>query len=186
MTREQWLYYDFYGIFKFTGMLCLALNIHLALLSILRNNRCQENNVRDLTIGYSLTTFTYMAIGFLFYLCFPLAKTCIADDIINNFENADLVVAVARIFILFQMGTVFPLLVYLMRTYVVSIFEYVGFNPKDENEDEQCLLEQSHEYRELSGSFKKCVFYMSNFVLLHSFPKILKKYCRLKVINFFT
>lgn len=40
---------------------------------------------RDLLAGYVLCIVTYAFIGFVFYAAFPLAKSCIADNLLNNF-----------------------------------------------------------------------------------------------------
>lgn len=34
---------------------------------------------RDLTIAFILVTVTYTLVGAVFYICFPLAKSCIED-----------------------------------------------------------------------------------------------------------
>lgn len=34
---------------------------------------------RDLTIAFLLVTVTYTLVGAVFYICFPLAKSCIED-----------------------------------------------------------------------------------------------------------
>ncbi|ERL95455.1 hypothetical protein D910_12717 [Dendroctonus ponderosae] len=62
-----------------SGMLSLSYFIHNIIISIMRNNRHQEHNGRDLTIAFGLITFTYLFIGILFYISFPLAKSCIED-----------------------------------------------------------------------------------------------------------
>ncbi|KAF5287628.1 hypothetical protein FQA39_LY15831 [Lamprigera yunnana] len=62
-----------------SGMLSLSYFIHNIIIAIMRNNRNQENNNRDLSIAFALVTFTYTSIGIIFYVCFPLAKSCIED-----------------------------------------------------------------------------------------------------------
>ena len=135
ITQEELFYYSPIGAFKFSGMLSLALLIHNAIITIMRNNYNQENNTRDLAIGYGLTSGTYLVVGMLFFLGIPFSKKCIADNILNNFLTNDLMIAIARIFLLFQMSTVFPLLAYLFRTNLMSVFypETVEFT---ENDDE--------------------------------------------------
>ncbi|CAH2005528.1 unnamed protein product [Acanthoscelides obtectus] len=44
---------------------------------------------RDLTIAFSLITFTYLFIGVVFYVGFPLAKTCI-EDLFQIYKNIHL------------------------------------------------------------------------------------------------
>lgn len=80
-----------------SGMLSLSYFIHNIIISIMKNNKHQEHNVsplsenlqysllnlrlqgRDLSIAFGLITFTYLFIGIVFYVSFPLAKSCIQD-----------------------------------------------------------------------------------------------------------
>ncbi|KAH9634264.1 hypothetical protein HF086_011524, partial [Spodoptera exigua] len=77
-----------------SGMLALSFYIHNIIITIMGNNARQENNVdidipiinklfvfqgRDLTIAFLLVTITYTLVGAVFYICFPLAKSCIED-----------------------------------------------------------------------------------------------------------
>ncbi|KAH1011668.1 hypothetical protein HUJ04_000990 [Dendroctonus ponderosae] len=98
-----------------SGMLSLSYFIHNIIISIMRNNRHQEHNGRDLTIAFGLITFTYLFIGILFYISFPLAKSCIEDNIFNNFSKSDTMTIIARILLLFQLFTVFPLISFMLR-----------------------------------------------------------------------
>lgn len=50
-----------------------------AVITILKNNKHQENNVRDLSLGYLLVALTYLTVGVSFYVSFPLPKGCIAS-----------------------------------------------------------------------------------------------------------
>ncbi|PAV82297.1 hypothetical protein WR25_07247 [Diploscapter pachys] len=101
-----------------TGTLTLSYFIHNAVLTILRNQKNPENNARDLSIGYGLVAFCYVFIATCFYTAFPVERTCISDNFLNNFGSGDVLSSVARVFLLFQMITVLPLLVYLIRTQV--------------------------------------------------------------------
>eukprot|EP00918_Siedleckia_nematoides_P045971 GHVU01100803.1.p1 GENE.GHVU01100803.1~~GHVU01100803.1.p1 ORF type:complete len:581 (+),score=22.61 GHVU01100803.1:81-1823(+) len=107
-----------------TGTLSLALFIHNCIISIMRNQRHPENNTRDLSIAYICVTLTYVIVGVLFYTSFPLQKACIEDNFLNNFRSSDVAAFTARIFLFFQMITVFPLLMYLFRIQ----FMHVVFN----------------------------------------------------------
>ncbi|KAI3422353.1 hypothetical protein GPALN_012876 [Globodera pallida] len=112
-----------------SGTLALAFFIHNAILTILRNQKHPENNSRDLFIGYSLSAFCYVLIGSLFFLAFPTFRDCISDNFLNNFATGDVLSAIARIFLLFQMLTVLPLLMYLIRvqfSYVLVGSVYPG------------------------------------------------------------
>jgi sodium-coupled neutral amino acid transporter 9 len=99
-----------------SGMAALSFFIHNIIITIMRNNRHQENNTRDLSVAYLLVTLTYAFIGVLFYVCFPLAKTCVADNLLNNFQNWDPMTVIARVFLLFQLITVYPLITFMLRS----------------------------------------------------------------------
>ncbi|ESN93538.1 hypothetical protein HELRODRAFT_88518, partial [Helobdella robusta] len=117
---------SFHDDFKWTfpvlsGMLSLAYFIHNAILSILKNQKNPENNTRDLSIAYMCVMFTFVFIGVTFYASFPLDKSCIADNLLNNFIASDILTFLSRIFLLIQMTTVFPLLAYIFRSQLMVI-----------------------------------------------------------------
>ncbi|CAI5449379.1 unnamed protein product [Caenorhabditis angaria] len=99
-----------------SGTLTLSYFIHNAVLTILRNQKKPENNARDLSIGYSLVAFCYVFIGFTFFAAFPVQRSCISDNFLNNFGAGDVLSSTARLFLLFQMITVLPLLMFLVRS----------------------------------------------------------------------
>ncbi|KAL3271506.1 hypothetical protein HHI36_021988 [Cryptolaemus montrouzieri] len=108
-----------------SGMLTMSYFIHNIIISMMKNNRHQENNGRDLTIAFGLVTFTYSAIGGLLYISFPLAKWCIEDNILNNFGKYDKLVIFGRGLLFFQLSTVFPLLAYMLRKDIFSNFDFM-------------------------------------------------------------
>ncbi|XP_038177977.1 sodium-coupled neutral amino acid transporter 9 isoform X1 [Arvicola amphibius] len=108
---------------QLTGVLTLAFFIHNCIITLLKNNKNQENNVRDLCIAYMLVTLTYLYIGFLVFASFPsppLSKDCIEQNFLDNFPSGDTLSFIARIFLLFQMMTVYPLLGYLARVQLLG------------------------------------------------------------------
>ncbi|EHB16430.1 Putative sodium-coupled neutral amino acid transporter 9 [Heterocephalus glaber] len=79
--------------------------------------------VRDLCIAYMLVTLTYLYIGVLVFASFPsppLSKDCIEQNFLDNFPSSDILSFIARIFLLFQMMTVYPLLGYLARVQLLG------------------------------------------------------------------
>ncbi|XP_034834938.1 sodium-coupled neutral amino acid transporter 9 homolog [Maniola hyperantus] len=98
-----------------SGMLALSFYIHNIIITIMSNNARQEKNGRDLSIAFLLVTVTYALVGVVFYICFPLAKSCIEDNLLNNFEMHDVMTAIARALLLFQVITVYPLVVFMIR-----------------------------------------------------------------------
>ncbi|XP_066887084.1 neutral amino acid transporter 9 isoform X7 [Kogia breviceps] len=108
---------------QLTGVLTLAFFIHNCIITLLKNNKNQENNVRDLSIAYMLVTLTYFYIGVLVFVSFPsppLSKDCIEQNFLDNFPSSDILSFIARIFLLFQMMTVYPLLGYLARVQLLG------------------------------------------------------------------
>ncbi|XP_046830203.1 sodium-coupled neutral amino acid transporter 9-like isoform X2 [Vespa crabro] len=103
-----------------SGMLALSFFIHNIIITIMQSNCDQSKNGRDLTIAYGLVTITYIIVGVSFFLCFPLAKSCIQDNLLNNFKEWDALTIVARIVLLFQLLTVYPLLTYMLRIQLIS------------------------------------------------------------------
>ncbi|XP_068780858.1 neutral amino acid transporter 9 isoform X6 [Struthio camelus] len=108
---------------QLTGVLTLAFFIHNCVITLLRNNRNQENNVRDLSVAYFLVGLTYLYVGVIIFASFPsppLSKECIEQNFLDNFPSNDIMSFVARIFLLFQMMTVYPLLGYLARVQLLG------------------------------------------------------------------
>ncbi|XP_044302375.1 sodium-coupled neutral amino acid transporter 9 isoform X2 [Varanus komodoensis] len=113
---------------QLTGVLTLAFFIHNCVITLLKNNKNQENNVRDLSIAYLLVSLTYLYVGVLIFAAFPsppLSKECIEQNFLDNFPSNDVMSFLARISLLFQMVTVYPLLGYLAR---VQLFGHVFGN----------------------------------------------------------
>ncbi|XP_046355511.2 sodium-coupled neutral amino acid transporter 9-like [Haliotis rufescens] len=109
-----------------TGIASLAYFVQNCCLAICRNQKHPENNVRDLTIAYILVAATYIYMGAIFYASFPLDKSCIEDNLLNNINTNDVMAFVARIGLFFQMLTVFPLLLFIFRIqFMQAIFKSV-------------------------------------------------------------
>lgn len=104
-----------------SGMMALGLFIHNAIITIMKNNRNQENNSRDLALGFSSVSGTYLLIGTLFYVSFPMDKECIEDNLLKNFAVDNPLMAVVRFFLLLQLFTVFPLIMYIFRCQVLML-----------------------------------------------------------------
>ncbi|KAK6057156.1 hypothetical protein COOONC_05329 [Cooperia oncophora] len=102
----------------FTGMLTMSYFIHNAIITMLRNQRNPENNVRDLSIGFGLVAFSYTFVALTFYVAFPLPRSCIGDNLLNNFQANNPMSAVARVLIFFQLLTILPLIMYLIRSQI--------------------------------------------------------------------
>uniref|UniRef100_A0A8D3AG45 Neutral amino acid transporter 9 n=1 Tax=Scophthalmus maximus TaxID=52904 RepID=A0A8D3AG45_SCOMX len=108
---------------QLTGVLTLAFFIHNCIITLMKSNKHQENNVRDLSVAYLLVGLTYLYVGVLIFASFPsppLSKDCIEPNFLDNYPSSDVMVFVARSFLLFQMVTVYPLLGYLVRVQMMG------------------------------------------------------------------
>uniref|UniRef100_A0A1B6KXM9 Amino acid transporter transmembrane domain-containing protein n=1 Tax=Graphocephala atropunctata TaxID=36148 RepID=A0A1B6KXM9_9HEMI len=110
------------SFFATSGTLAMSYYMHNIIITVMRSNKNQKNNARDVTIGYSLGVGTYLIVGSLFYISFPLAKSCIEDNMLNNFASWDVLTLVARMFLFFQLTTVYPLINYMLRYQVMTAF----------------------------------------------------------------
>lgn len=88
----------------------------------MRNQEQPKNNARDLSIAYCLVALTYISVGFLFYMAFPRDKACIQQVLLDNLPAQDVMTFIARLFLLFQLTTVFPLIVYITRVQFLLYF----------------------------------------------------------------
>ncbi|XP_030625599.1 neutral amino acid transporter 9 [Chanos chanos] len=108
---------------QLTGVLTLAFFIHNCVITLMKSNRNQNNNVRDLSVAYLLVGMTYLYVGVLIFAAFPsppLSKDCIEPNFLDNFPSNDILVFFARLCLLFQMTTVYPLLGYLVRVQIMG------------------------------------------------------------------
>ncbi|PFX23993.1 putative sodium-coupled neutral amino acid transporter 9 [Stylophora pistillata] len=105
---------------------------------------------RDLSIAFCLVAFTYTTVGVLFFISFPKEKDCIQQRkvmgqkvlgewgrrywgngaegtggmgvLLDNFPASDVMTFIARLFLLFQLTTVFPLAMYVIRVQFMLYF----------------------------------------------------------------
>ncbi|VDM80719.1 unnamed protein product, partial [Strongylus vulgaris] len=115
-----------------TGLLTMSYFIHNAVITILRNQGNPQNNARDLCIGYGLVAFSYIFVAFTFFAAFPFKRSCIRDNLLNNFPADYPFSAAARVLILFQLLTILPLVLFFIRSQIsCAIFNqpYPGTEP---------------------------------------------------------
>lgn len=123
-STDRYLYLFGPDITKIMGTLSLGLFCHSVILPVLKNNRKQENNQRDLFIGYTCVTFTYIIIGILGYIGFS------GKDYKPEFEDnwfrfsaADNYLFLAlRLLNVVQLTSIFPILFFVVRKQLFSIF----------------------------------------------------------------
>jgi sodium-coupled neutral amino acid transporter 9 len=73
-SKLRHLYLYGTDISKLSGMLSLGFFSHSIILPIMKNNRYQENNRRDLFLGYLMVAVTYIFLGIGGYIGFTGAK----------------------------------------------------------------------------------------------------------------
>uniref|UniRef100_A0A6P7G4Y3 Sodium-coupled neutral amino acid transporter 9 homolog isoform X1 n=2 Tax=Diabrotica virgifera virgifera TaxID=50390 RepID=A0A6P7G4Y3_DIAVI len=108
-----------------SGMLGMSYFIHNIIISIMKQNKHQNHNGRDLSIAFGLVCFTYLFLGVVFYITFPLAKSCIEDNLLNNFSKKDVMALIARILLFFQLFTVYPFVTYMLRADILTAINMI-------------------------------------------------------------
>eukprot|EP00095_Tigriopus_kingsejongensis_P005831 maker-scaffold425_size175135-snap-gene-0.50 protein:Tk05831 transcript:maker-scaffold425_size175135-snap-gene-0.50-mRNA-1 annotation:"amino acid permease -like isoform 1" len=109
-------------VYCLSGTLSLGMFIHNAIITITsRRGARPENNVRDTKIAFLLVLLSYVTIGLVYYISFPLPKNCIADNFLNNFHALNPIMAVSRGLLLLQLVTVFPIIMLILRNQMVAL-----------------------------------------------------------------
>ena len=106
------------------GTCSLGFFAHSIIMPIMKNNEKQENNTRDLAVGYLLVVLTYIILGISGYVGFS------AKDMPGNFEDnwfkmfkSNIIYIIAlRIINILQILSIFPVLVYIVRIQFFGIF----------------------------------------------------------------
>ncbi|TGZ55608.1 hypothetical protein CRM22_010368 [Opisthorchis felineus] len=105
-----------------TGACSMAFFIHNALHTILRAQRTPKHNPQVILAAFGITTLTYSLIGCIFFAVFPVSKRCIKDNLLDSLVT-DVPVFVGRLALLFQMSTVYPMIVYILRAqFMYAVF----------------------------------------------------------------
>ena len=109
---------------KITGTLSLGLFVHSVILPILKNNKRQENNQRDLFVGYTLVTFTYIIIGIFGYIGFSGSEfsTEFKDNWFRFYGDDNYIVLVIRILNVVQLITIkYPRIIFSIILLILCI-----------------------------------------------------------------
>eukprot|EP01012_Entosiphon_sulcatum_P014067 TRINITY_DN1918_c0_g1_i1.p1 TRINITY_DN1918_c0_g1~~TRINITY_DN1918_c0_g1_i1.p1 ORF type:complete len:518 (+),score=54.88 TRINITY_DN1918_c0_g1_i1:65-1618(+) len=106
---------------KLATTLCLSFFLHNLILGILRNAKPANNNMRDVFFGYVFTALCYLIPGIL--ALFGLRyQDDPKSDFLETFSDNNTAAFVARACILFQMGSVYPLLIFITRQQITLYF----------------------------------------------------------------
>jgi hypothetical protein len=101
-----------------TGTLSLGLFCHSVVLQLIKNNRKPENNQRDLFLGYTCVTLTYIIIGMFGYIGFSGSEysSKFQGNWFLFFKSDNYVILVLRLLNVIQLSTIFPILIFAIRT----------------------------------------------------------------------
>jgi sodium-coupled neutral amino acid transporter 9 len=122
--------FDVVGTGALPGILSMAYFIHSAVTTMMRDNKDQSKNARDLGIAYFLVFATYTILGLVFYLAYPGWKGCITDMFIDNFDKREWIAPTMHILMFFRILSIYPLLTYFIRVQNFSLFlgtEWPGY-----------------------------------------------------------
>jgi hypothetical protein len=115
------------------GMLGIGYFMHPISIPIVRGNKIQANNERDLTVAYLLTCLSYVVIGAFGYLGFmgvyfteygahaPVTERPIAQNCITMFGPTDKLAFLMRILLFFLVFFSFPILIHFFRSGIVKL-----------------------------------------------------------------
>ncbi|KNC75280.1 hypothetical protein SARC_12191 [Sphaeroforma arctica JP610] len=115
-----------------TGVLFLSFFVHNMVLAILRNNEHQDKNVRDISIAFGCTAMTYLLVGVTFFIAYKGFHKDIPSNILDSFGSDNYWALVCRVFLLFQIITVYPLICFVIRIQVFQVMygqDYPGPGP---------------------------------------------------------
>ncbi len=104
------------------GILVLSFFLHNFVVPILRNNEKQQNNVRDLSIGYTLVGVSLALVGGSAYLCYGQKTLALQQDFLSMFANNDILAASARVSLIIQLTTVMPVVMFIIRTQTFQLY----------------------------------------------------------------
>lgn len=107
-----------------TGTLSLGMFCHSVILQLLKNNRKQENNQRDLFLGYICVTLTYIIIGIMGYIGFSGSDYSIdfKDNWFRFFDSDNYFILFLRLLNVVQLVSIFPILSFAIRDQLFSTY----------------------------------------------------------------
>ena len=108
----------------FAGTLSMAYFSHTTVLPVLKSNKNQENNIRDLSLGYYFACFTFSFSGILGYIGFSGKNFDIEfkENWFLFFDYDNYLILLLRLLNVFQLITVFPIIIYVVRFHIFNYF----------------------------------------------------------------
>ena len=170
----------------FAGTLSMGYFCHTTILPILKANKNQENNIRDLILGYIFVGLTFSLSGIFGYNGFSGKNFGIEfeENWFMFFDEDDYLILVFRLLNVFQLFSVFPILAYVVRIQIFNFFYGNDYPSKRHiiiygiSLLSLCLIVLYFCYNIL-GKFLAIIGASTTLILLYSFPPIVK------TINYF-
>ena len=170
----------------FAGTLSMGYFCHTTILPILKANKNQENNIRDLILGYIFVGLTFSLSGIFGYIGFSGKNFGIEfeENWFMFFDEDDYLILVFRLLNVFQLFSVFPILAYVVRIQIFNFFYGNDYPSKRHiiiygiSLLSLCLIVLYFCYNIL-GKFLAIIGASTTLILLYSFPPIVK------TINYF-
>ena len=106
------------NFFLLSGILTLSFFLHNCIAVIMKNNEKQENNNRDLALGYIAAGSSYLSIAVIGYFGFTgngFPQSAITQNALDMFSSTNPLAFMIRIILFTQMFTVYPMIMYIMR-----------------------------------------------------------------------
>ena len=106
------------------GTFSLGLFSHSFILPLMKNNRIQENNQRDLFLGYVCVTLTYMLVGIMGYIGFSGSdfSSTFEKNWFHFYKSDYYMILILRICNVIQLMTIFPILFFIIRKQLFETF----------------------------------------------------------------
>ena len=107
-----------------TGSLSMGFFSHSVILPLIKNNKIQENNQRDLFLGYLCITLTYIIIGIFGYIGFSGSEysSKFQGNWFLFFKSDNYIILILRILNVIQLSSIFPILFFSVREQLFKIF----------------------------------------------------------------
>lgn len=166
---------------KFAGTLSLGYFCHTAILPILNSNKNQNNNNRDLFLGYSFVCLTFSLCGILGYIGFSGSnfEVDFKDNWFMFFDYDNYFILFLRFLNVFQLLSVFPILIYVVRLQIFNFF-YGNDYPSRKHVIIYaisvlflCLIVLYFAYNFL-GNLLAIIGATTSFILIYTFPPLIK------------
>ena len=170
----------------FAGTLSMGYFCHTSILPVLKSNKNQENNTRDLILGYIFVGLTFSLSGIFGYIGFSGKDYDIEfqENWFMFFKEDDYLILFFRLLNVFQLFSVFPILAYVVRTQIFNFF-YGNDYPSKKHSIIYgisllflCLIALYFCY-DILGKFLSVIGACSTLILSYTFPPIVK------AINYF-